>query len=173
MIIVLSLIVYLPPSSSVCRHDTLFVVWDVFATFWGIMDKTFQIFCTSICKGSITKYGILKFLKFIGIFFIMGRMGICFTSVATSWWGEACCLLLCFLTGTSYCVARCAVLNFDYLGSVHILIRFLEKEVCIQKITYHSCRSVPRLSCLVSTLQMRIWASEAGPRLNIRKDVLS
>ena len=44
---------------------------------------------------------------------IMGRMGICFTS----WWGEACCLLLCFLTGT--CVLRCtysAVLNFDYLG---------------------------------------------------------
>ena len=48
---------------------------------------------------------------------IMGRMGICFTSVATSWWGEACCLLLCFPTGT--CVLRCtysAVLNFDYLG---------------------------------------------------------
>ena len=47
---------------------------------------------------------------------IMGRMGICFTSVATSWWGEACCLLLCFPTGTSYCVALSAVLNFDYLG---------------------------------------------------------
>ena len=30
------------------------------------------------------------------IIIIMGRMGICFTSVATSWWGEACCLLLCF-----------------------------------------------------------------------------
>ena len=26
---------------------------------------------------------------------IMGRMGICFMSVATSWWGEACCLLSC------------------------------------------------------------------------------
>ena len=36
---------------------------------------------------------------------IMGRMGICFTSVATSWWGEACCLLLCFPTGT--CVLCC------------------------------------------------------------------
>ena len=46
----------------------------------------------------------------------MGRMGICFTSVATSWRGEACCLLLCFPTGTSYCVALSAVLNFDYLG---------------------------------------------------------
>ena len=47
---------------------------------------------------------------------IMGRMDICFTSVATLWWGEACCLLLCFPTGTSYCVALSAVLNFDYLG---------------------------------------------------------
>ena len=47
---------------------------------------------------------------------IMGRMGICFTSVATSWWGETCCLLLCFPTGTSYCIALSAVLNFDYLG---------------------------------------------------------
>ena len=46
----------------------------------------------------------------------MGRMGICFTSVATSWWGEVCCLLLCFPTGTSYCVALSAFLNFDYLG---------------------------------------------------------
>ena len=36
---------------------------------------------------------------------IMGRIGICFTSVATSWWGEACCLLLCFPTGT--CVLCC------------------------------------------------------------------
>ena len=36
---------------------------------------------------------------------IMGRMGICFTSVVTSWWGEACCLLLCFPTGI--CVLRC------------------------------------------------------------------
>ena len=36
---------------------------------------------------------------------IMGRMGICFTSVATSWWREACCLLLCFPTGT--CVLCC------------------------------------------------------------------
>ena len=25
---------------------------------------------------------------------IMGRMGICFTSVSTSWWGEACCLFM-------------------------------------------------------------------------------
>ena len=39
------------------------------------------------------------------IIIIMGRMGICFTSVATSWWGEACCLLLCFPTGT--CVLCC------------------------------------------------------------------
>ena len=36
---------------------------------------------------------------------MMGPMGICFTSVAISWWGEACCLLLCFPTGT--CVLRC------------------------------------------------------------------
>ena len=59
------------------------------------------------------------------IIIIMGRMGICFTSVATSWWGEACCLLLCFPTGTCVlcctfcvlCIAYCvAVLNFDYLG---------------------------------------------------------
>ena len=39
------------------------------------------------------------------IIITMGRMGICFTSVATSWWGEACCLLLCFPTGTW--VLRC------------------------------------------------------------------
>ena len=38
-------------------------------------------------------------------YLIMGRMGICFTSVATSWWGEVCCLLLCFPTGT--CVLCC------------------------------------------------------------------
>ena len=49
-------------------------------------------------------------------FIIMGRMGICFTSVVTSWWGKACCLLSCFLTGTLYCIALSAVLNFDYLG---------------------------------------------------------
>ena len=36
---------------------------------------------------------------------IMGRMGISFTSVATSWRGEACCLLSCFPTGT--CVMCC------------------------------------------------------------------
>ena len=30
----------------------------------------------------------------------MGRMGICFMSMATSWWEEACCLLSCFPTGT-------------------------------------------------------------------------
>ena len=49
------------------------------------------------------------------IIIIMGGMGICFTSVATSWWGEACCLSLCYPTGTN-CVALSAVLNFDYLG---------------------------------------------------------
>ena len=40
------------------------------------------------------------------------KFGVCFTSVATSWWGEACCLFLCFPTGTSQCVALSAVLNF-------------------------------------------------------------
>ena len=45
------------------------------------------------------------FYVFCNIIIIMGRMGICFTSVATSWWGEACCLLLCFPTGT--CVLCC------------------------------------------------------------------
>ena len=43
--------------------------------------------------------------RFKVLIIIMGRMGICFTSVATSWWGEACCLLLCFPTGT--CVLCC------------------------------------------------------------------
>ena len=42
----------------------------------------------------------------------MGRMGICFTSVATSWWGEACCLLLCFPTGT--CVLCCTWCRFEF-----------------------------------------------------------
>ena len=53
------------------------------------------------------------------IIIIMGRMGICFTSVVTSWWGEACCLLLCFPTGT--CVFRCtysAVFEFWLFGGV-------------------------------------------------------
>ena len=36
---------------------------------------------------------------------IMDRMGICFTSVATSWWGEACCPSLCFPTGI--CILCC------------------------------------------------------------------
>ena len=57
------------------------------------------------------------------IIIMMGRMGICFTSVTTSWWGEACCLLLCFPTGTSYCVALSAVLNSDYLGECsHLMV---------------------------------------------------
>ena len=37
--------------------------------------------------------------------YLMGRMGIFFTSVVTSWWGEACSLSLCFPTGS--CVLRC------------------------------------------------------------------
>ena len=55
------------------------------------------------------------------IIIIMGRMGICFTSVATSWWGQACCLLLCFPTGT--CVFVLHLVPFWILtiwGSVHI-----------------------------------------------------
>ena len=47
----------------------------------------------------------------------MGRMGICFTSVATSWWGEA--YAACYYAsrrGLVYCVALSANLNFDYLG---------------------------------------------------------
>ena len=56
-----------------------------------------------------------------GLFVIMGRMGICFTSVATSWWGQACCLFLCFPTGT--CVFVLHLVPFWILtiwGSVHI-----------------------------------------------------
>ena len=56
------------------------------------------------------------------IIIIMGRMGICFTSMATSWWGKACCLLLCFPTGTYVLfVALIAILNFDYLGGLFTL----------------------------------------------------
>ena len=40
-------------------------------------------------------------------------MGISFTSVATSWWGEACCLLLCFPTGT--CFLCCTQWRFEFL----------------------------------------------------------
>ena len=39
-------------------------------------------------------------------------MGICFTSVATTWWGEACCLLLCFPTGA--CVLCCTMCRFEF-----------------------------------------------------------
>ena len=61
----------------------------------------------------------LQTLDVFFLFFIMGRMGICFTSVATSWWGKACCLLQMYYAsrlGVAYCVALSAVLNFDYLG---------------------------------------------------------
>ena len=40
-------------------------------------------------------------------------MGICLTSVATLWWGEAwCCLLLCLPTGTF--VLRCTWCRFEF-----------------------------------------------------------
>ena len=59
---------------------------------------------------------VIRLILDLFVFAVMGRMGICFTSVATWWWGEARCLLLCFPTGLAYCVALSAVLNFDYLG---------------------------------------------------------
>ena len=43
---------------------------------------------------------IIIILLLLLLIIIMGWMGICFTSVATSWWGDACCLLWCFPTGT-------------------------------------------------------------------------
>ena len=46
------------------------------------------------------------------IIIIMDRMGICFTSVAALWWGEACCLSLCFPTGT--CVLCCTLCRFEF-----------------------------------------------------------
>ena len=51
---------------------------------------------------------------------IMGRMGICFTSVATSWWGEAYCLLLCFPTGTCIVLHLVPFWILTIWGSVHI-----------------------------------------------------
>ena len=48
---------------------------------------------------------------------IMGRMGISFTSVATSWWGEPCCLSLCFPMGTRIALPFWILTIW---GSVHI-----------------------------------------------------
>ena len=69
----------------------------------------------------------------------MGRMGICFTSVATSWWGEACCLLLCFPTGTcvlysclctSFVSCYCVLMeNIDKNGSVVTINHFTRLRV--------------------------------------------
>ena len=54
---------------------------------------------TQISSKLVRKRDFTRFqfkMCFGRILLIMGRMGICFTSVATSLWGEACSLLLCF-----------------------------------------------------------------------------
>ena len=38
-------------------------------------------------------------------------------------------LLLCFLTGTSYCVALSAVLNFDHLGECYVVAKLKDHDV--------------------------------------------
>ena len=75
------------------------------------------------------------------IIIIMGRMGIYFTSVATSWWGEACCLLLCFPTGT--CVL-CCTLCHSMTGRIR-WHRLMTKCVCIRHpflIKSNGCKEV-------------------------------
>ena len=89
--------------------------WNLYSTTWTLLLATCSEQQCSSCR--INNNGPNGHFNNI----IMGRMGICFTSVATSRWGQACCLFLCFPTGT--CVFVLHLVPFWILtiwGSVHV-----------------------------------------------------
>ena len=129
----------------------------------------------------------------------MAQIDICFT--VTSWWGESCCLSLCFPTGLAYCVALSAVFEFRLFGGVFTLRKpwlggvanfgwkpklHNSRNFISQRSTYHATQSFitpgepqfPQLfcPCMVQLLARiislrRVWEANPG-RLHDSADTL-